>query len=36
MTSGGRISDLAKETIRFYISDNGETEKVQNWINNII
>lgn len=36
MTRGGKVSDLAKETIRFYVSDNGESEKVQDWINNII
>lgn len=36
MTRGGNVSDLAKETIRFYVSDNGESEEVQNWISNII
>lgn len=36
MTRGGNVSDLAKETIRFYVSDNGESEEVRNWISNII
>lgn len=36
MARGGNVSDLAKETIRFYVSDNGESEEVRNWISNII